>query len=381
MAKALVTGGAGLIGSHIVDQLLARGDEVRILDNLSKPTHLLGKPDWVPAQAEFILGDVRHRRDWEQALKGVDLVFHQAAAGGFMPEVATYFHTNAVGTALLFEVIRDMPRPPRKIVVASSQAVYGEGKYFCDTCQAPRYPAPRLDDQLIEGHWEMACPVCGHDMRPIPTDEARVDPRTPYAMSKYAQEMIAIHVGRAFGIPTVALRYSVTYGPRQSIFNPYTGVCSIFSTRLLNDLPPVVYEDGQQTRDFVYVEDVARANLLVADRDEANYQVYNVGTGRPTSVLRFIQLLADLYGKPATTIRRGEFRPGEVRHLFADTSRIRALGWAPTVPLEEGLRRYAAWITRQKDIREYFSEAEALMKRTQVVRQSRAGAWAPALPS
>lgn len=381
MAKALVTGGAGLIGSHIVDLLIARGDEVRILDNLSKPTHLLGKPDWVPAQAEFILGDVRNRRDWERALEGVDLVFHQAAAGGFMPEVATYFHTNAVGTALLFEVIRDMPHPPRKVVVASSQAVYGEGKYFCDTCHEPRYPAPRLDDQLIEGRWEMACPVCHNDMRPIPTDEARVDPRTPYAMSKYAQEMIAIHVGRAFGIPTVALRYSVTYGPRQSIFNPYTGVCSIFSTRLLNDLPPVVYEDGQQTRDFVYVEDVARANLLVADRDEANYQVYNVGTGRPTSVLRFIQLLADLYGKPATTIRRGEFRPGEVRHLFADNSRIRALGWAPTVPLEEGLRRYADWITRQKDIREYFSEAEALMKRTQVVRPSRAGAWAPTLPS
>lgn len=381
MAKALVTGGAGLIGSHIVDQLIARGDEVRILDNLSKPTHLLGMPDWVPAQAEFILGDVRNRHDWERALDGVDLVFHQAAAGGFMPEVATYFHTNAVGTALLFEVIRDMPRPPRKVVVASSQAVYGEGKYVCDRCQAPRYPAPRLDDQLIEGRWEMSCPVCGRDMRPIPTDEARVDPRTPYAMSKYAQEMIAIHVGRAFGIPTVALRYSVTYGPRQSIFNPYTGVCSIFSTRLLNDLPPVVYEDGQQTRDFVYVEDVARANLLVADRDEANYQVYNVGTGRPTNVLRFIQLLADLYGKPATTIRRGEFRPGEVRHLFADTSRIRALGWAPTVPLEEGLRRYAAWITRQKDIREYFSEAEALMKRTQVVRQSRASAWAPAMPA
>lgn len=381
MAKALVTGGAGLIGSHIVDQLIARGDEVRILDNLSKPTHLLGMPDWVPAQAEFILGDVRNRHDWERALAGVDLVFHQAAAGGFMPEVATYFHTNAVGTALMFEVIRDMPRRPRKVVVASSQAVYGEGKYFCDTCQAPRYPAPRLDDQLIEGRWEMACPVCHNDMRPIPTDEARVDPRTPYAMSKYAQEMIAINVGRAFGIPTVALRYSVTYGPRQSIFNPYTGVCSIFSTRLLNDLPPVVYEDGQQTRDFVYVEDVARANLLVAGKDEANYQVYNVGTGRPTSVLRFIQLLADLYGKPATTIRRGEFRPGEVRHLFADNSRIRALGWAPTVPLEEGLRRYADWITRQKDIREYFSEAEALMKRTRVVRQSRASAWAPALPS
>ncbi len=380
MAKALVTGGAGLIGSHIVDQLIARGDEVRILDNLSKPTHLLGMPDWVPAQAEFILGDVRNRHDWERALDGVDLVFHQAAAGGFMPEVATYFHTNAVGTALLFEVIRDRPRPPRKVIVASSQAVYGEGKYFCDTCQAARYPAPRLDDQLIEGRWEMACPLCGHNMRPIPTDEARVDPRTPYAMSKYAQEMIALHVGRAFGIPTVALRYSVTYGPRQSIFNPYTGVCSIFSTRLLNDLAPVVYEDGQQTRDFVYVEDVARANLLVADRDEANYQVYNVGTGRPTSVLRFIQLLADLYGKPATTIQRGEFRPGEVRHLFADTSRIRALGWAPSVPLEEGLRRYAAWITRQKDIREYFSEAEALMKRTQVVRQSRIGAWAAAMP-
>jgi dTDP-L-rhamnose 4-epimerase len=281
----------------------------------------------------------------------------------------------------MFEIIRDMPRRPRKVVVASSQAVYGEGKYFCQACQQPRYPTPRRDDQLVAGRWEMECPVCASEMRPIPTDEVRVDPRTPYAMSKYAQEMIAINVGRSFGIPTVALRYSVTYGPRQSIFNPYTGVCSIFSTRLLNDLPPVVYEDGRQARDFVYVEDVARANLLVADKDESeasNYQVYNVGTGRPTNVLRFIELLADLYRKPATTIQRGEFRPGEVRHLFADNSRIRALGWEPTVPVEEGLRRYAAWIAGQKDIRDYFGEAEALMKRTQVVRQSRAGAWAVA---
>ncbi len=373
MAKALVTGGAGLIGSHIVDQLLARGDEVRILDNLSKPTHLLGKPSWVPPQAEFILGDMRNRKDLEAALDGVDLVFHQAAAGGFMPEVATYFHTNAVGTALMFEIMRDMCRRPRKVVVASSQAVYGEGKYFCDGCRQPRYPTPRLDDQLLAGQWEMQCPACGAKMRPIPTDEARVDPRTPYAMSKYAEEMIAINCGRAFDIPTVALRYSVTYGPRQSIFNPYTGICSIFSTRLLNDLPPVVYEDGQQTRDFVYVEDVARANLLVADQDQANYRVYNVGTGRPTSVLRFIELLAGLYHKPARTIQRGEFRPGEVRHLFADNSRIRALGWRPTVPVEEGLRRYAAWIASQKDIRDYFGEAEALMKRAQVVRQAQ---WA-----
>jgi dTDP-L-rhamnose 4-epimerase len=188
--------------------------------------------------------------------------------------------------------------------------------------------------------------------------------------------MLAVNCGRSFGIPTVALRYSVTYGPRQSIFNPYTGVCSIFSTRLLNNLPPVVYEDGRQTRDFVYVEDVARANLLIVDRDEANYRVYNVGTGRPTTVLRFIELLAEMYDKPSATTQRGEFRPGEVRHLFADNSRICALGWQPTVPVEEGLRRYAAWIAGQKNIRDYFGEAEALMKRRHIVRQAGTHVWA-----
>jgi dTDP-L-rhamnose 4-epimerase len=204
----------------------------------------------------------------------------------------------------------------------------------------------------------------------IPIDESRVNPLLPYAMSKYWNEMLALKLGKLYHIPTVALRYSLTYGPRQSLFNPYTGVCSIFSTRILNGKPPVVYEDGCQTRDFVFVEDVAAANLLVAEKDEAVDQVYNVGTGVATTVLKFIDNLGRVYGRSVQPELRDEFRPGDFRHLVADASRLRALGWEPKVPLEEGLQRYAVWIQGYGSVEDYFGEAELLLQRTRVVLES-----------
>lgn len=367
--KALVTGGAGLIGSHVVDLLLERGYEVKILDSLEKPAHLNGKPAWIPKDAEFILGDMRDQDAIDRALQGVDYVFHQAAAGGFTPEMSKYFHVNAVGTALLLELIRDKGYPVKKVVVASSQAIYGEGKYECPEHGAI-YPEPRPIEQMLHRQWELRCPRCNAVLKGLPTDEVRIDPRTPYAMSKNSEESIAINAGKFYGVNTAALRYSVTYGPRQSISNPYTGVCSIFSTRILNDLPPIVYEDGHQTRDFIYVRDVAEANLLVAEREDALYEAYNVGTGKATSVLEFIQTLASLYGREVKPVLNAEFRPGEVRHLFADGTKLRSLGWEPKIPLKEGLARYRDWITTQGDIKEYFTEAEALLKKMQVVRKS-----------
>jgi dTDP-L-rhamnose 4-epimerase len=369
--KALITGGAGLIGSHIVDLLIQKGHQAVILDNLAKPTHLKGRPDWINAQAEFILGDVRSREDLSRALEGVNWVFHQAADGGFTNAISHYFNNNALPTALLYELLRerrDGPHPVQKVVTASSQAVYGEGKYACAE-HGPAYPEPRPVGQLARGAWEMACPVCRLPMAGIPIDESHVSPLTPYALSKYMNEILALNLGKLYGIPTVALRYSLTYGPHQSLFNPYTGITSIFSTRILSGKSPVIYEDGRQTRDFIFVEDVARANLLAAESEAANYQAFNVGTGIATTILDFVDLLNQTYQRQVKPSLRGEFRPGDFRHLTTEASKLRALGWAPQVTLAEGLRRYASWIQGYGTVEEYFSEAERLLKETRVIMQ------------
>lgn len=368
--KALITGGAGLIGSHIVDLLIREGHQARILDSLAKPTHLHGKPGWIHPEAEFIQGDVRSREDLDAALEGVDWVFHQAADGGFTSAISHYFTNNSLPTATLYELIRDK-HPVKKVITASSQAVFGEGKYWCNQ-HGPCYPEPRAIEQMAARDWGLRCPKCGQPMRGIPIDESHVNPRLPYALSKYMNEILALNLGKVYGIPSVALRYSLTYGPRQSLFNPYTGVCSIFSTRILTGKPPVIYEDGCQTRDFVFVEDVARANLLVAERDEADYQAFNVGTGVATTVLDFVATLGRVYGREVRPELRGEFRPGDFRHLTTDAGKLSALGWSPTVTLEEGLGRYAAWIQTYSTIEEYFTEAERLLKSTRVVMKSEA---------
>jgi dTDP-L-rhamnose 4-epimerase len=357
-----------MIGSHIADLLIQKGIKVRVLDNLAKPTHMNGLPDWISGEIEFIEGDVRNRDDLDKALQGIDWVFHQAADGGFTSAISHYFTNNSLPTAVLFELIRDK-HPVRKVVVASSQAVYGEGKYSCPQ-HGPQYPEPRSIDQLRDRLWELRCPVCALPMEGIPIDESHVNPLLPYAMSKYWNEMLALQLGKIYRIPTTALRYSLTYGPRQSLFNPYTGICSIFSTRILNAKPPVVYEDGLQTRDFVFVEDVARANLLVAENEAADYQVYNVGTGIPTTVLDFIEALGRVYHREVRPELRSEFRPGDFRHLVADASQLRSLGWEPQVTLEEGLRCYAAWVKTYGSVEEYFSTAEKQLKKTQVVLSS-----------
>lgn len=369
--RALVTGGAGLIGSHLVDLLLKNNYEVKILDNLEKPTHLYGVPDWVPKDVDFIKGDMRHSSDLYKALDGVDVVFHQAAFGGFIPKISKYFDVNATGTARLLEIIRDKRLPIKKVVVASSQAVYGEGKYECSE-HGVQYPGLRPLEQLEKGDWEVKCPVCGRALKPLPTDEeTTLDCTTPYALSKYTEERIAINWGKDYGIPTVALRYSMTFGPRQSLTNPYTGVVSIFSTRILNGLPPVIYEDGNQLRDFNYVKDIARANLLVMEKDEANFKVFNVGTGKPTSVNEFVNMLIKLYNVDIKPEYKNQFRVGEVRHLYSDSSKIQALGYKPSYTIEQGLREYIEWIQQYGSVKEYFSRAEQIMLKYRIVRNVR----------
>ncbi len=367
--RALVTGGAGLIGSHIVDLLLREGWSVRILDNLEPQTHGSGPPTWLAAGAELCVADIRDGAAVRAALDGVDVVFHQAAYGGYMPDMAKYVHVNSFGTAQLLEIIRDERLPVRKVIVASSQAVYQEGAGACLT-HGQVYPSTRPLAQLQRGDFAVHCPICDAPTTPVPTpEEAPIGGETVYAITKVDQERLTLSWGRQTGIPTVALRYSCTYGPRQSIFNPYTGVIAIFSTRILNGQPPILYEDGDQTRDMCYVEDIARANLLAATTSALDGRAVNIGSGRPTTVREMARLIAGALGKPIEPIARGEFRPGEMRHLTSDIQLARSAGYEPSVNLADGIANYVAWIMSQGDVRDYFAAAEAGLRERRIVHR------------
>jgi dTDP-L-rhamnose 4-epimerase len=367
--RALVTGGAGLIGSHVADLLIEKGWRVRVLDNIEPNTHKRGKPAWINEQADFIQGDLRDRETVTQALMDIDVVFHQAAYGGYMPEIAKYVHVNSLGTAQMLEVIREKNQPIKKIVVASSQAVYSEGAGNCPK-HGLVFPNVRPVDQLKRGDWSVRCPICNEPTTSVATPEnAPIGGETVYGLTKVDQEKLVLLWGKQMGIPTVALRYSCTYGPRQSIFNPYTGVIAIFCTRLLNDLPPVLYEDGEQTRDFSFVEDIARANLLAATTDRLDGLPANVGSGKGVAVREIAQCIGDALGIKMEPEINGEFRPGEMRHLTSATDRIRAVGYEPEVNLEEGIGRYLDWIRSQSDVRDYFSEAADILRRKGIVHR------------
>ena len=370
--KVLVTGGAGFIGSHTVDLLLERGYQVKILDALLPPVHVPGvKPDYVPPDVEFIHGNVRDPEAVDRALDGVDAVFHLAAYQDYLPDFSTFAFTNDGGTALLYERIVARGQPIQKVVLASSQAVYGEGKYEC-AMHGVQYPDLRPTEQLARGDWDVRCPHCGGPMAPLWTDETRVNPANQYAVSKYCQELYALTLGRRYDIPTVALRYSITQGPRQSFRNAYSGVLRIFTMRFLNDQPPVIYEDGQQLRDYVYVGDVARANLLVLEDPRADYQIFNVGGGQSVTVLEYAHLIAEQLGKSIEPLVPGKFRFGDTRHILSDVSRLRALGWEPTTPLRQIAASYIAWAQSQPDVRDHYAEAERTMEQRGTLRTIRA---------
>jgi dTDP-L-rhamnose 4-epimerase len=367
--RALVTGGAGLIGSHVADLLQREGWTVRILDNLEPQTHRNGKPAWIRNDLEFVEGDVADRETITSALTDIDVVFHQAAYGGYMPEIAKYVYVNSFGTAQMLEIIREQNMPIKKIVVASSQAVYSEGAATCPE-HGLVFPDVRPVEQLQLGDWSVHCPACQAVTTSAPTPErAPVGGETVYGLTKVDQEKLVLLWGKQIGIPTVALRYSCTYGPRQSIFNPYTGVIAIFCTRLLNDLPPVLYEDGEQTRDFSFVEDIARANLLAADSDKLDGLPVNVGSGEGASIRQVAEQISDALGIHIAPEVNSEFRPGEMRHLTSGTERIRAAGYAPQVDLATGIRRYLDWIRQQADVRDYFSEAANILRSKGIVHR------------
>jgi dTDP-L-rhamnose 4-epimerase len=366
--RVLVIGGAGFIGSHLVDRFLKEGFQVRVLDSLDPRIHPRGKPSYLSPEAEFIKGDVTDRNALLHALRGVDVVSHQAAYQDYMLDFSRFLQVNAVGTALLYELIVSERLKVKKVVVASSQAVYGEGQYSCLE-HGEFLPIPR-GQQLKEGKWEVGCPECGCESKPALLREEYTNPYNQYAVSKLAQEKIALGLGWLHGIPSVALRYSITQGPRQSLFNHYSGICRIFVSHALRGQPLVIYEDGRQTRDFVHVQDVVEANMLALYKDEADFQAFNVGSGRSTSVLDYAQAVGDKVGHELDLELPGEYRRGDNRHSVSSIAKLTALGWSPKHGLSTILEDFLHWVEQTGGIPEKLPDAYADMKESGVVLAS-----------
>jgi dTDP-L-rhamnose 4-epimerase len=341
--RVLITGGAGFIGSHTADALLAGGHEVLVFDSLEPQVHGPERqwPAYLHGSVERVRGDVRDRTSLAQALSATDAVFHLAAATGVgqsMYQIGRYFEANVQGTANLLDILAHEPHRVRKLVTASSRAIYGEGMYWCLRCGEVA-PDQRSPAKLAAKDWDVACPHCAGPTTPMATPESKgPKPASMYAISKLTQEQMCLCFGQAYGLPVVALRYFNVYGTRQSLSNPYTGIITAFLSRLFNGKAPAVYEDGLMTRDLVHVSDVVRANLLALTRDGADGQAINVGTGIGTSIGALARLLCDLVRPDVDPEVAGLARVGDIRHCTADVEAARRrLGYEPHVTLQQGL--------------------------------------------
>lgn len=352
MERVLVTGGLGFIGSHTVDRLVEEGYKVTVLDNLEKQVHLGNFPEYKNEKADYLHGDIRFRKHWMKALKGVEYIIHLAGAVGIGQSFwqgKKYMDVNVGGTATLFDILinnRTMTKDIRKIVVASSKSLYGEGTYKCDE-HGKITPLPRKLEQLRTLQWEILCPVCGRPTSPIPTKEDKPPQNlNPYSLGKYATERMALFYSDVMDIPSVALRYFNVYGPRQSLSNPYTGVVAIFLSRLKNNHPPVLFEDGKQIRDYIYVKDVADINVSSLTKGSG---IYNVGTGKPKSLLDVVSALNRLLNTNIKPNITGDFRPGDNRHDFADNSKlILDLKTSEFTNFDDGMKALIAWSKSQQ---------------------------------
>lgn len=369
----LITGGAGFIGSHLVDDLIAAGYRVRILDAFLPQVHPDGAPAYLNERAEVRTGDVRDRAVVAAALDDVDVIVHFAAAVGVgqsMYEVVHYSSVNVLGTATLLECLVKEKRRPRRLLVASSMSIYGEGLYDCYKC-GPQSPGLRRASQLAQQSWEMRCHTCGASMRPVPTPESKpLFPTSVYAVNKRDQEELVLSVARSIGVPAIALRFFNVYGERQTLSNPYTGVVAIFSNAIKAGRRPIVFEDGLQSRDFIHVKDVVHACRLAIERDDVGDVALNVGTGRPTSLFDLLALLRDVFSedKSLSPEITGRFREGDIRSCYADMSRGQELlGFEARIGLEDGLRQLAQWVSRQTTT-DRSGEALAELERFRLVR-------------
>ena len=367
--RVLVTGGAGFIGSHTCDRLIELGHEVVVLDALTPPVHQGGRPAYLRPEVDLYTGDVRNRDLLGNLLRRVDAVYHFAAYQDYLPDFSRFSEVNVVSTALLYEIIVAERLELARVVVASSQAAMGEGLYRC-VADGEQVPGMRPESALAAARWDIPCPRCGGPMMMQPTPERISNPQNPYGMSKLGQESVAVNLGRRYGIPTVALRYSIVQGPRQSVYNAYSGACRIFCLSYLQDIAPTVYEDGGAIRDYVNIDDVVDANLLVLDDERAVGNVFNVGGGQAYMTMEFANIVMRQYRSDQPAQVTGEYRFGDTRHILSDISALGALGWKPQRTPVESVAAYAAWLDGLDGLDGVLAEANAKMRALGVVRRS-----------
>ncbi len=367
--RVLVTGGAGFIGSHTTDRLVREGHQVTVLDALTPPVHRDGVPNYLTPGADLFVGDVRNRDLLANLLRRADAVYHFAAYQDYLPDFSRFTDVNVVSTALIYEIAVAEGLDLQRVVVASSQSAMGEGLYRCPR-DGEQTPGMRPEQALRAGEWEVPCPVCGGGLEMMRTPEHVSNPQNAYGMSKYGEEMVALNLGRRYGIPTAALRYSIVQGPRQSVYNAYSGACRIFSLHFLLGTSPTLYEDGEMVRDYVNIHDVVDANLLVLEDPRAVGRAFNVGGGTPYTTRQFAEIVQAYYGSDQPGRVTGEYRFGDTRHIFSDISALEDLGWTPRRTPAESVAEYADWLKGMPGLDAVLADAEATMKSLGVVRES-----------
>ena len=370
MEKVLVTGGCGFIGSHLVDKLLEKNYQVIVYDNLDKQVHPDGIPEYINLNSRYIFEDIRKKKELKKLIKEVDYIFHFAAkvgVGQSQYQIEEYVDVNIRGTANLLDILVNTKNNVKKLIVASSMSIYGEGLYICEKCGDVKPELRDFKEEKID-NWEPKCPFCSGEIKPVPTPETLpLKSNSIYAISKKEQEEMALLIGKTYKIPVVSLRFFNVYGPRQSLSNPYTGVCAIFLSRIKNNNPPVIFEDGLQTRDFIWVEDVVNACILSMEKEAANYEIFNVGSGKPISILEIANLLIKLLGKDLKPDITFKFRKGDVRHCYADISKIKSkIGFEPKTTLEDGLKKLIEWAKKTK-AEDKFEKAHKELKKKGLV--------------
>jgi dTDP-L-rhamnose 4-epimerase len=367
--KILVTGGAGFVGSHTSDRLLSLGHEVVVLDALTPPVHRDAEPSYLSPGVNFYQGDVRNRDLLANLLRRVDAVYHFAAYQDYLPYFSQFSDVNVVSTALIYEIIVAERLDIARVIVASSQSAMGEGLYWCPA-DGEQLPGMRPEKALALREWDIPCPQCGGKLEMRATPERVSNPQNAYGMSKLSQEMVAINLGRRYDIPTVALRYSIVQGPRQSVYNAYSGACRIFCLSYLLGKAPTLYEDGAAVRDYVNIDDVVDANVLALHDDRASGHVFSVGGGTPVTTSEFADVVRRQYGSDLNGQVTGEYRFGDTRHILSDISALRGLGWEPRRTPADSVAAYAAWLDGMDGLDDVLARANARMRALGVVRKA-----------
>jgi dTDP-L-rhamnose 4-epimerase len=367
--RILVTGGAGFIGSHTCDRLVELGHDVVVLDALTAPVHRDGRPDHLTPGAELYVGDVRNRDLVANLLRRVDAVYHLAAYQDYLPDFARFTDVNVTSTALLYEIVVAERLDLQRVVVASSQSAMGEGLYRCPE-HGEQTPGMRSEKALRDARWDLTCPVCQGPLEMQLTPERISNPQNPYGMSKLGEEMVALNLGRRYGVPSVALRYSIVQGPRQSVYNAYSGACRIFNLHYLLGSAPTLYEDGLAIRDYVNIHDVVDANVLALTNDQAVGRAFNVGGGTPYTTQEFADIVRRQYRSDQPGRVSGEYRFGDTRHIFSDIEALKQLGWVPTRTPVDSVAEYAQWLVGMPGLDAVLAEADSRMRALGVVRQA-----------